>query len=227
MEKNLPMCMWAKEDLPTYRAESFGIDNLSNAELLSIIVGSGSTHLNAVEFCRLILSECGNNLNTLAQFPNDLLKIQGLGKTKKMKILAALELGRRRAKEGYEEKPDLGTATRIYNHFSHLADLDVEEFWVALMNQNYKLIKEVKISRGGITETPVDIRIIMREACLCNATIIACVHNHPSGRVTPSKCDDDLTRSIKKACELMCYHFLDHVIIGQGQYYSYREMGKV
>ena len=108
-----------------------------------------------------------------------------------------------------------------------MQDLDVEEFWVLLMNQNYRLIKKIKVSHGGITETSVDIRIIMKEAVLVNCTILAVCHNHPSGNLKPSSCDDILTKNIKRACEVMSIHFLDHVIITDGHYYSYHELGKV
>ena len=108
-----------------------------------------------------------------------------------------------------------------------MQDLQVEEAHVILMNQNFKLIKSLCISRGGITETAVDIRIIMKEAVLNNATILAFCHNHPSGNVHPSRYDDELTRSIKKACELMRIHFSDHVIVGDWQYYSYYEQGRL
>jgi DNA repair protein RadC len=107
-----------------------------------------------------------------------------------------------------------------------MQDLDVEEFWVLLMNQHYRLIKKVRISHGGITETAVDIRIIMREAVLANTTILAVCHNHPSGNLTPSRADDELTKGIMRACEVMNIHFLDHVIVTDGQYYSYHETGK-
>ena len=127
-----------------------------------------------------------------------------------------------------EPKPDMGTAVRIYNYmFPRMRDLQTEEFHILLMNQNYRLIKSVRISQGGITETCADIRVMMREAVLSNATILAAVHNHPSGCLTPSKCDDTLTMAIKKACELMRIHFLDHVIVTDGAYFSYHEMGKL
>ena len=108
-----------------------------------------------------------------------------------------------------------------------MQDLDVEEFWVLLMNQHYQLIKKVKISHGGITETAVDIRIIIKEAVLANATILAVCHNHPSGGITPSKQDDNLTNQIHQACQLMRIHFMDHVIVTDGLYYSYHESGRV
>ena len=108
-----------------------------------------------------------------------------------------------------------------------LQDCDVEEFWLLLMNQNHRLIKKLCISHGGITEVAVDIRIIMREAVLANATILAVCHNHPSGSLRPSKADDELTASLRQACRVMRIHFLDHVIITDGAYYSYHEVGKV
>ena len=108
-----------------------------------------------------------------------------------------------------------------------MRDLDVEEFWALFMNNNYKIIKRVRISRGGITETSVDVRIIIREAVLCNATVIAVCHNHPSGSLHPSKYDDELTTSIKNASNIMRLHFLDHLIITEGAYYSYHEEGRV
>ena len=108
-----------------------------------------------------------------------------------------------------------------------MQDLATEEFHILLMNQNYRLIKSVKISQGGITETSADIRIMMREAVLNNATILAACHNHPSGRVTPIRADDELTQTIEKACQVMRIHFLDHVIVTDGAYYSYAECGKL
>ena len=107
-----------------------------------------------------------------------------------------------------------------------MQDLDTEEFWLLLMNQNYRLIKKVRISHGGISETTVDIRIIIREAVLANATVLAVCHNHPSGNLSPSRADEDLTKSIKRACELMRIFFMDHVIVTDGQYYSFHEQGK-
>jgi DNA repair protein RadC len=106
-----------------------------------------------------------------------------------------------------------------------MQDLDVEEFWILLMNQNYRLIKKVRIAHGGISEVSVDIRIIIREAVLCNATILAVCHNHPSGSLRPSQADNDLTKSIQQACNVMRIKFMDHVIITDGNYYSYKEDG--
>ena len=204
MEK-LNINQWAEEDRPREKMASSGAENLTNAELLAILIGSGSQKESAVDLMKRILADCNNNLNTLGKMSiRELCTYTGIGEAKAISILAACELGKRRQTETPEERPDLGTATRIYNHMRPvMQDLYVEEFWALLMNQHYRLIKKVRISRGGITETPVDIRI-----------------------VTPSKADETLTRSISRACEVMNIHFLDHVIVTDGQYYSFHEQGK-
>lgn len=220
---------WAEEDRPREKLMRLGAAALSDAELLAILVGSGSTKEDAVTLMKRILNDCRNNLNTLGKLSiHDLCQYNGVGEAKAITILAACELGKRRQMEKPEERPDLGTATRIYNHMHPLLqDCDVEEFWLLLMNQNYRLIKQTRISHGGITEVSVDIRIIMREAVLANATIIAVCHNHPSGNLRPSRQDDQLTASLKSACSLMRIHFLDHVIVTDGNYYSYHEEGQI
>lgn len=227
MEK-LNIKQWAEEDRPRERMVKLGTEALSDAELLAILIGKGSAKEDAVSLMKRILADCKNNLNTLGKMSiHELCHYNGIGEAKAITILAACELGKRRQMESPEERPDLGTATRIYNHMHPIMqDLDVEEFWVLLLNQHYRLIKKVRISHGGITETAVDIRIIMKEAVLANTTILAVCHNHPSGNLKPSRQDDELTKSIKRACELMHIHFLDHVIITDGQYYSYHEQGK-
>ena len=227
MEK-LTINNWAEEDRPREKMASLGAEALSNAELLAILIGSGSTKESAVDLMKRVLADSKNNLNTLGKMSiHELCQYNGIGEAKAITILAACELGKRRQMESPEERPDLGTATRLYNYMHPIMqDLDVEEFWVLLLNQHYRLIKKVRISHGGITETAVDIRIIMKEAVLANTTILAVCHNHPSGNLKPSRQDDELTKSIKRACELMHIHFLDHVIITDGQYYSYHEQGR-
>ena len=220
---------WAEEDRPREKLMRLGPSALSDAELLAILVGSGSAKEDAVTLMNRILSDCNNNLNTLGKMTiHQLCDYNGIGEAKAITILAACELGKRRQMEAPEERPDLGTATRIYNHMHPLMqDLDVEEFWLLLMNQNYRLIKKLRISHGGITEVAVDIRIIMREAVLANATILAVCHNHPSGNLRPSQMDNLLTNNLKNACDIMRIHLLDHVIITDGHYYSYHEEGLV
>ena len=205
-----------------------GPSALSNAELLAILVGSGSTKEDAVTLMKHILNDCDNNLNSLGKMSiHDLCKYNGVGPAKAITIMAACELGKRRQAERPQERPDLGTATRIYNHMHpKMQDLDTEEFWLLLMNQNYRLIKEQRISHGGITEVAVDVRILLKEALLCNATILAVCHNHPSGSLRPSRADNELTQAIQRACQIMRIHFLHHIIITDGAYYSYHEEGK-
>ena len=226
--KKLTINKWAEEDRPREKMASQGTEVLTNAELLAILIGSGSAKESAVDLMKHVLNDCKNNLNTLGKMAiHELCQYNGIGEAKAITILAACELGKRRQMEAPEERPDLGTATRIYNHMHPvMQDLDVEEFWVLMMNQNYRLIKKIRISHGGITETAVDIRIIIREAVLANCTVLAICHNHPSGNLSPSKSDDELTKSVKHACELMRIHFLDHVIVTDGAYYSYHELGK-
>ena len=227
MEK-LTINKWAKEDRPREKMAELGTEALSNAELLAILIGSGSTKESAVDLMKTVLNDCHNNLNTLGKKTiRDLCTYNGIGEAKAITILAACELGKRRQQESPEERPKLNSATKIYNEMHpQMQDLDVEEFWILLLNQNHRLIKKVRISHGGITETAVDIRIIIREAVLANATILAVCHNHPSGNLTPSHADNELTKDIKRACELMRIHFMDHVILTDGQYYSYHELGK-
>ena len=229
MSDKLNINQWSEDDRPRERLERVGAQALSDAELLAILVGSGSTKEDAVSLMKRILSDCQNNLNTLGKLTiRDLCQYNGIGPAKAITILAACELGKRRQAEKPQERPDLGTATLLYNYMHpKMQDLDTEEFWLLLMNQNYRLIKELRIAHGGITEVAVDIRLLLKEALLCNATILAVCHNHPSGSIRPSKADDDLTQRILRACQLMNIKFLDHVIVTDGLYYSYHESGKV
>ena len=209
--------------------ERLGAEALSNAELLAILIGSGSHEESAVDLMKRVMNDCGNNLNTLGKKSiAELCEYEGIGPAKAITILAACELGKRRQLEKAEERLDLGSAVAIYEHMHPLMqDLDVEEAWVLLMNRNFKLIKKVRISHGGISETAVDVRVIMKHAIMNNATVIALCHNHPSNNPRPSGDDDRLTKRMKEACQLMRIFFLDHLIITDGRYYSYHEEGKI
>lgn len=220
---------WAEEDRPREKLRDLGPENLTKAELLAILIGSGSTKKSAVELMQEVMHDCNDNLNTLGKKSiKELMAYNGIGEAKAITILAACELGKRRARERAEQREDMSSARAIYDYMhSHMQDLDVEEAWVLLMNQKCKLIKAQRISHGGISETAVDVRLVLKEALLCNATILALCHNHPSGGTYPSGDDDNLTQKIKKACDVMRIYFLDHVIITDGDYYSYHENGKV
>ena len=220
---------WAEEDRPRERLERLGAEWLSNAELLAILIGSGNAHQTAVDLMKQVLGDCNNNLNTLGKLSiKDLERYNGIGPAKAITILAACELGKRRAKEKAEERKDLGSATAIYN-FMHpqMQDLDVEEGWVLLMNQHFKLIEAKRISFGGFTETAIDVRVILREALLANATTLTLIHNHPSGNARPSGDDDRITHKLKTACDAMRLYLIDHLIVTDGNYYSYAEEGKI
>lgn len=227
--KNISINHWSEADRPREKLERLGASALSDAELLAILIGSGSPKESAVDLMRRILGDCNNNLNTLGKMSvQDLEQYHGMGPAKAITILAACELGKRRKNTDAEQRQDLGSATAIYN-FMHpkMQDLDVEEFHILLMNQAFKLIKSICVSHGGMTETAVDIRVIMKHAILNGTTVMAVCHNHPSGNTRPSTNDDRLTLQIKHACEVMRIHFLDHVIVTDGRYYSYHEEGRV
>jgi DNA repair protein RadC len=229
MSNRLTIANWSPDDQPREKLRDHGAQALTDAELLAILVGSGYPGVSAVELMQLILTDCGNNLNTLGKMTiRELCSYKGVGEAKAITILAACELGKRRQMASSEDRPELSTATRMYNHMHPvMQDLDVEEFWLLLMNQNYRLIRKQRIARGGISEVSVDVRIIIREAVLSNATIVAVCHNHPSGSLRPSSMDDALTTSIQKACQLMRIKFQDHVIVTDGAYYSYHEEGRL
>ena len=220
---------WAVEDRPREKLINIGADKLSNAELLAILIGSGSTRESAVELMKHVLADCKNNLNTLGKLSiTDLTTYNGIGEAKAVTILAACELGKRRQASDIAKRPNLDSAPAIYNYmYPKVQDKDVEEAWILLMNQKLDLIEAKCISHGGITGTAIDVRIILKEALLKNATAIALCHNHPSGNPRPSREDDNITNCLKKAADTMHIYFVDHVIVAQQHFYSYREEGKI
>lgn len=211
------------DERPEFKAANYGFDSLSNTELLSMVINRGAGTAESLSQARQLMNMADNNLSNLAKLSMDEMQVvQGIGDCKALAVLAALELGKRRAVE------KLGSSLAIYNYMlPQMADLKVEQAHVILMNQNFRLIKSVKLSEGGITETSVDIRILMREAVLSGATIMAFVHNHPSGNTQPSKADDVLTQQIAKACQVMRIFFMDHVIVTDGAFYSYHDKGRL
>ena len=228
-EDKLNINQWAEEDRPREKLMRLGAGALTNAELMAILIGSGSPKESAVDLMKRILNDCDNNLNKLGRMSiRELQVYNGMGPAKAVSILAACELGKRRQMEKVQERKDLGSPQAIYDYMRPIMqDLDTEEAWIILMNQNYRLIKEERLSHGGITETLVDVRVIVKEALLNNATIVALCHNHPSNNARPRKEDDRLTERVKKACELMRIYLLDHVIVTESNYYSYREKGRL
>ncbi len=217
------------DDRPREKMMRLGASALSNAELLAILIGSGTVEESAVDLMQRVLTHCKNNLNTLGKLSQDELEqYKGIGPAKAICILAACELGRRRQTATQEERPKLNTSIAIYNYMRpRLQDLKVEEAWVLLLNQRYHLIAARRISHGGLTETTVDVRLVMREAILKGATIIAFCHNHPSGNASPSRQDNHLTQQLQDAATLLRIHFADHVIISDHGYYSYQDEGNL
>ena len=226
---SFPITSWAEDDRPREKLARIGAENLSDAELIAILIGSGNTKESAVDLMKRILKDCDNNLGILGRKSiSELTAYNGIGEAKAISILAACELGKRREHEDKLERLDLSQPDAIYQHLlPKMRDLDVEEAYIVLMNNNYKHIKTVRLSHGGITETAVDVRVIIKEAVICNATIVALAHNHPSGNIHPSGHDDQITRQVKSACDAMRLHFADHIIVTDGAYYSYHESGKL
>lgn len=218
---------WAEEDRPREKLERLGAQALSNAELLGILIGSGSANESAVALMHRVLVDCDNNLNTLGKLSiHQLQQYKGLGPAKAITILAACELGKRRASAKIQEREKLDSPELVYQYLHpYFQDKPIEEAWVVLMNHNFKVIKSLCLSRGGLSETAVDVRLLVKEALLANATVVALAHNHPSNNLKPSKADDLLTKQVKDACNFMRLYFLDHLIITDGAFFSYRDEG--
>lgn len=229
MYKKLSIKDWALEDRPREKMLVKGIRSLSEAELIAILIGSGNLDESAVELSRRILASVNNNLNELGKKTiTDLRKFKGIGDVKAITIMAALELGRRRKDSEPDEKPKIATSSDAANIFKPLlSDLSYEEFWVILLNRNNLVIDKMIISRGGITGTVIDVRIIMKMALDCLACSIILCHNHPSGNLIPSEADKEITRKIKDAGKLLDIAVLDHVIIGNNAYFSFADEGLI
>ena len=229
MTERLTITQWAEEDRPREKMMIHGASALSNAELLAILIGSGSNDESAVELMRKILADHHNSLSELGKATvEDLCRYKGIGSAKAISILAASELGKRRKEEKIEERKAIVSSKDVYECFyPKMCDLPVEECWVLLLNQASKVIDEVKISAGGLTGTMVDVRCILREALLKRASAIVLCHNHPSGNIRPSREDDMLTRQVEQASQCMNIRFVDHVILTDGAFYSYADEGRI
>ena len=220
------------DDRPREKLAANGPGALSKAELLAILIGSGNTEETAVELCQRLLADCGESLRELGRMGiADLTtgRYKGLGPAKAISILAACELGKRRASEAAEEKRMIESSLDIYALMHPLMqDLPHEEGYALFLRTDHSLIgKPYLVSRGGIADTNVDMRLIMREAIMRRATAFVFVHNHPSGNLKPSQADDRLTERLARAAKLLDIRMLDHVIVTADNYYSYRESGKL
>ncbi|MDD2195553.1 MAG: DNA repair protein RadC [Bacteroidales bacterium] len=220
--KALTIKQWAHDDRPREKMMSKGATALSDAELVAILIGSGTTNETAVSIAQKVLADAKNNLNELGRFTiKDLTKTKGIGTAKAITIMAALELGRRRKNSEAINRKQITSSNDVIELFqSSLADLPHEEFWVLLLNRANKIIERVKISEGGYTATTVDVRKIMKTALEHQAIGLILCHNHPSGNHNPSNEDINITAKIKQAAKTLDISLLDHVIITHGKCYS-------
>lgn len=226
---NIKISELSEDDRPRERFMQYGASYLSVAELLAILIGSGWAEENAVQLSQRIMNDCGGSLATLGRMTvQELCKYKGMGTAKAITILASCELNRRRMSEGLGKEQVFGNSDAIYKFFlARMNEMPVEECRVLLLNNRLHYIADRVISRGGITGTTVDIRLVLKEALLVNATRIVLCHNHPSGSLTPSIQDDDLTKRVKKACTTIDICLLDHLILTDHGYYSYQDEGRL
>lgn len=217
----------AEDDRPREKLVQKGRQALSDAELLAILLASGNKNETAIQLAQRILNDQQQSINQLAKLQlNDLKKYKGVGEAKAVTILAALEIGRRRTDVVSEEKPKVTSSKEAYQIFKQvLSDLPHEEFWVIFLSRSGAVIKTECVSKGSISGTLVDIRLILKPALEHLSSSIIVGHNHPSGNLTPSQADIVLTKKIKEAAKLMDIALQDHLIIGDGNYFSFTDEG--
>lgn len=228
--KKLPINQWAEDDRPREKLLNKGKGQLSKAELIAILIGSGSKNESAVELSKRILNSAENNLAELSRLTiSDFIKFKGIGEAKAISIVAALELGRRRREDDVLENKNKITSSRdAYNIFyPEMSDLNKEEFWILLLNRANHLIKKIRISEGGLTGTVADPKVIFKHALDSSASSIILAHNHPSNNLKPSQNDIDLTKKLVSAGKLLEISVLDHLIVGSDTFYSFADEGLI
>lgn len=218
---------WAESDRPREKLLEQGRRALSDAELLAILIGSGSRDESAVELCRRILHDVENDINRLSKSTvAELCKYKGIGQAKAISVVAALELGRRRKEQDTESPTLLNSSRRVYELMQHVyQDLPHEEFWVLYLNAGCKLINKQLIGRGGNDFTPVDIKLVLKLALESHAASIILTHNHPSGTRIASHADQRLTIKLLEAAKLFDISIHDHIIFTDSGYFSFRDEG--
>lgn len=220
---------WSEQDQPREKLEHLGASALSDAELLAILVRTGTAKMNVLDCCKQLLADNKNDLNAISKLTvSQLARYEGIGKVKAVTLLAAIELGKRRSLQDRGQNSiisDAEDAVAVLQPI--LADLEHEEVWVLLLNRRNQVTDKKRVSQGGITHTVADIRIIMRHAIEAQATALILAHNHPSGAAFPSKEDEQLTQKVKEACKTLDINFLDHIIIARNQSYSFANSGIV
>jgi DNA repair protein RadC len=218
---------WSVEDRPREKLLNFGIQSLSNAELIAILIGSGTKETNAVDLARSILASVENNLHDLGKLKTaELIRFNGIGQARAVTLLAAIELGARRNSSYSNEKIAIkNSETAFQVLYPILGELEYEEFWIILLNRAHKVLKTEKISQGGLTGTVIDTRMILKRALDRKATSIIISHNHPSGNTSPSEADINITKKIRNAAEIMDITVLDHIIIAGKSFLSFADEG--
>ncbi|GAA4456834.1 DNA repair protein RadC [Nibrella saemangeumensis] len=218
---------WAEEDRPREKLMLKGKAALSDAELIAILIGSGTTDMTAVDVSKLILQSVGNNLNDLARLSvKDLSKFKGIGEAKAISIVSALELGRRRREQDRPQRAKITCSRDAYEEIRpHLLDKPHEEFWILLLNRANEVLRPVQISAGGVSGTVADPKLIFKHALEYLSSAIILVHNHPSGNLTPSQADKALTRKLKEAGRVLEIPVLDHLIFTDRTYLSFADEG--
>lgn len=227
--KNISIKNWAEDDRPREKLLLKGRSALSDAELIAILISTGTKEESAVDLAKKTLALVSNSLNELGRLSvKDIKKTKGIGEAKAITIIAALELGRRRKDEATEVKKKITSSKDAYEYFHPLlSDYRHEEFWVLLLNRAHKVIGRKKISEGGVDATVADPKIIFKYAVEELASSIILCHNHPSGGVKPSDSDIKLTQKIKAAGSMLDITTIDHIIIGDKSYYSFADDGKL
>ncbi len=225
MSNKLSIHQLSEEDRPREKLLSRGRQQLSNAELLAILIGSGNKEKNAIELSQEILFAANNNLNELARLSiKDLTKFSGVGEAKAITIASALELGRRRKKDEVLTKPKVTSSRDAYNIISpYLLDLAHEEFWILCLNRANQLIKAENISSGGFSGTVADPKVIFKKALDNNSSSLILIHNHPSGNLKPSQSDMKITGQLKNAGAVLEIPVLDHLIFTDKDYFSFAD----
>lgn len=220
---------WSEDDRPREKLLAKGKAALSDAELVAILIGSGNRSESAVDLSKRVLASVENNLNALAKLSvNNLMEFKGIGEAKAISIITALELGRRRRLEEALVQPKMNSSKVVFEIMQPiLGDLQHEEFWVLYLNNSNAIIDKMQLSKGGITGTLVDTRLLFKKAMELTTTAIILAHNHPSGTLKPSKADKDLTSKIKQAGVTLDIKVLDHLIITEKAYFSFADSGEI
>jgi DNA repair protein RadC len=228
-EKALTIKRWSPEDRPREKLILKGKAALSDAELIAILLGSGTSTMTAVDLAKKVLQSVGNNLHDLARMTvKDLIKTKGIGEVKALTIVAALEIGRRRKEMEVNERPKITGSRDVYDILkADLLDIPHEEFWILLLNRANRVIRKSQISQGGIAGTVADPKIIFKLALDDLASGIILAHNHPSGNLTASQADLDLTKKLKEAGKLLDIQVLDHLIVAGQKYFSFADEGLI